>query len=190
MPTEPDDPRQRRAELARRVRARAGAAPASPRRPRRRPPASRHWPARRSSSSGNRPAMIADDDRGEDGDPHRRAAARHAARPAGQQPVARHGEEDPALAVEEGEDHGRQRDRRPTAPRILRRPRLADLAQDQRQRLGAVGEARVGDRADRGRRDRHVDERRTATIEPTMPMARSRSGFLASSAAVAIASKP
>ena len=29
-----------------------------------------------------------------------------------QQPVARHHEEDPALAVEEGEDHGRQRDHR------------------------------------------------------------------------------
>ena len=39
-----------------------------------------------------------------------------------------------------------------------RRPRLVELAQDQRQRLGTVGEAGVGNRPDRRRRDRHVDD--------------------------------
>ena len=61
----------------------------------------------------------------------RRRNPRQAAR---QQPVAGDGEEDPALAVEEGEDDGRQGDHRRRAE-DPRRPRLADLAQDQRQRL-------------------------------------------------------
>ena len=71
------------------------------------------------------------------------------ARPGGMQPVARHHEEDPALAVEEGEDHGGQRHHRRNAE-IISGGGLADLAQDQGQRLGAVGEAGVGERADRG----------------------------------------
>ena len=107
----------------------------------------------------------------------------------GSKPVAGNGEENPALAVEEREDHRRQGDHR-RGSEHSRRPWLADLPQDQRQRLGAVGKAGVGDRADRRRADRHVDEQRRPAIEPTMPIARSRLGFLASSAAVAIASKP
>ena len=73
------------------------------------------------------------------------------------QAVARHDEEDPALAVEEGEDHGRERDHRRDAE-DFRRPALADLAKDQRQRLGRIGEPRIGQRADRDRRDGHVDQ--------------------------------
>ena len=87
-------------------------------------------------------------------------ARRHPRQARREQPVARHDEEDPALAVEEGEDHGRQRDHRRYAE-DLGRPALPDLAQDQRQRLGDVGEPGVGQRADRGRRDRHVDDART-----------------------------
>ena len=92
------------------------------------------------------------------------------ARLLGSKAVARHGEEDPALPVEEGEDHRRQRDHRRRAEHS-RGPRLADLAQDQRQRLGAVGEAGVGDRADRGGGDHHVDERRR---RPSIRRCRSR----------------
>ena len=67
------------------------------------------------------------------------------ARLAGSKPVAGTGEEDPALAVEEGEDHRRQARSPPTRRGSRAAQRLADLAQDQRQRLGAVGEAGVGD---------------------------------------------
>jgi hypothetical protein len=74
-----------------------------------------------------------------------------------QQPVARHHEEDAALPIEEGEDHRRQRDHR-RAGEIGGCARLAKLAQDECERLGAVGEARIGDGADRGGRDRHVDD--------------------------------
>ncbi|MOA50558.1 hypothetical protein D3C78_1735870 [compost metagenome] len=73
-----------------------------------------------------------------------------------QQAVARHDEEDAALAVEEGHDDGRQGDdggHRQEA----RRAGLVDLAQDQGQGLGAVGEGGEG-RSPQGRQgDDRID---------------------------------
>ena len=97
---------------------------------------------------GHEAGKRADDDGGEQGDPHRGAAGRDPRQIGRDQPVARHDEEDSALPVEEGKDHRRQRDHRGNGE-ILRRPGLADLAQDQGQRLGTVGEAGKGQGSDR-----------------------------------------
>ena len=69
-----------------------------------------------------------------------------------QQAVARHDEEDPALAVEEGEDHGRQRDHR-RGGEIARRPRAG------RARAGSARAAR-GCRRSGCRRARRSRRRR------------------------------
>ena len=52
------------------------------------------------------------DKRGKDGDAHRGTARRQGREAGRKQPVARHGEEDAALAIKEGENDGRQRDDR------------------------------------------------------------------------------
>ena len=71
------------------------------------------------SSSGMTPATIATTTAVKIVIRDRHAAARHPRQAGRQQAVAGHGEEDAALAEQEGQDHGRQGDRRPTAPRIL-----------------------------------------------------------------------
>uniref|UniRef100_A0A0N5A0R0 Carbamoyl-phosphate synthase (glutamine-hydrolyzing) n=1 Tax=Parastrongyloides trichosuri TaxID=131310 RepID=A0A0N5A0R0_PARTI len=93
---------------------------------------------------------------GEHGDAHRGAALGHAGQAARQQAVARHDEEDAALTVEEGQDHGRQGQHRRDGQEVGGAG-LADLAQDQGQRLGAVGEQGEGRGAQGGRGDDGVD---------------------------------
>uniref|UniRef100_A0A0N5A4K0 LigA n=1 Tax=Parastrongyloides trichosuri TaxID=131310 RepID=A0A0N5A4K0_PARTI len=95
---------------------------------------------------------------GEHGDAHRRSAPGDAGQAARQQAVARHDEEDAALAVEEGQDHrGQGQDRRDRQE--MSGAGLADLAQDQGQRLGAVGEAGEGCRPQGDGGDDGVDGR-------------------------------
>ncbi|KAG0751517.1 hypothetical protein G6F24_014255 [Rhizopus arrhizus] len=96
--------------------------------------------------------------RGEQRGRHRRASTGvDLGQPARQQAIAAHHEEDAALAVQEGQQHGRQGDDRDHADHH-RCGRVAQLAHDQGQRLGAVAEHRVAHRTDCRQRHQHVDD--------------------------------
>ena len=75
-----------------------------------------------------------------------------------QEAVARHDQEDAALAIEEAQQHGRQGDDGSDGD-DARHAALAHFAQDERQRFRAVGEAGEGHGADRGGGDKHIDKR-------------------------------
>ena len=119
--------------------------------------------------------------------PGRAVAGVDGGQPAGQQPVAAHGEQDPALAHQQDEDDRGQPGQRPQRDQAGD-PVVADRLEGVGHGGGGV-QLRVLDHPGQHQRHDHVQQVQMAS-DPRMPMGMSRWGLRVSSAVVATTSKP